>query len=78
MRVQGLPLLALATFRSLMYFNDVWNKSHTHGIPQNAGDADETGRGGPRISVALLCAAAEDDPLSLTCGFKEHILNAHR
>lgn len=55
---------------SLMYFNDVWNKSHTHGIPQNAGDADETGRGGPRISVALLCAAAEDDPLSLTCGFK--------
>lgn len=55
---------------SLMYFNDVWNKSHTHGIPQNAGDADEVGNGGPRISVALLCAAAEDDPLSLTCGFK--------
>ena len=55
---------------SMMFFNDVWNKSHTHGIPQNAGDADETGRGGPRISVALLCAAADEDPLGSVCAFK--------
>ena len=52
---------------SLMYFNDVWNKSHNHGIPANGGDADETGAGGPRISIALLCAAADNDPLSLAC-----------
>ena len=45
---------------SLMYFNDAWNKSHNHGIPVNGGDADADGRGGPRISVALLCAAADD------------------
>ena len=49
---------------SLMYFNDVWNRSHNHGIPINGGDADEHGRGGPRISIALLCAAA-DDPLAV-------------
>lgn len=51
---------------SLMYFNDVWNQSHNHGIPLNAGDGDASGAGGPRISVAMLCAAAED-PLALAC-----------
>ena len=51
---------------SLMYFNDVWNKSHNHGIPINGGDG-ENGAGGPRISIALLCAAADDDPLSMSC-----------
>ena len=50
-----------------MYFNEVWNRSHNHGIPRNAGDADEHGSGGPRISIALLCAAATVDPLSLSC-----------
>ena len=51
----------------LMYFNDVWNRSHNHGVPKNAGDADADGNGGPRISIALLCAAATPDPLSLSC-----------
>ena len=41
----------------LMYFNDVWNKSHTHGIPPHDVGAD--GAGGPRISIALLCAARD-------------------
>ena len=43
-----------------MYFNDVWNRSHNHGIPKDGGDASEDGKGGPRISIAMLCAAADD------------------
>jgi len=35
---------------SAMFFNDKWNTSHTHGIPQMNDPC------GPRISVALLCA----------------------
>jgi hypothetical protein len=35
---------------SAMFFNDKWNMSHTHGIPQMSEPC------GPRISVALLCA----------------------
>ena len=50
-----------------MYLNEVWNRSHNHGIPRDAGDGDETGKGGPRISIALLCAAATPDPLQLSC-----------
>ena len=46
---------------SLMYFNDAWNRSHNHGIPRNAGDADASGAGGPRISIALLCAAGHEE-----------------
>jgi len=49
----------------MMYFNDVWNRSHTHGIPQFGGDASPDGAGGPRISVAMLCAAGAEDPLAL-------------
>jgi hypothetical protein len=45
---------------NLMYFNDVWNRSHNHGIPKDGGDASEDGKGGPRISIAMLCAAADD------------------
>ena len=52
----------------LMYFNDVWNRSHTHGIPRDAGDADDAGTGGPRISIALLCAAADDSEAVCTLG----------
>lgn len=53
---------------NLMYFNDVWNRSHNHGIPANGGDADDAGTGGPRISIALLCAAP-NDPLAV-CAFE--------
>ena len=41
-------------FLDLMYFNDVWNRSYTHGIPPH--DKERDGAGGPRISIALLCA----------------------
>ena len=51
-----------------MYFNDVWNRSHTHGIPAYGGDMDDAGKGGPRISVAMLCAAAFDPDAA--CEFK--------
>ena len=34
-----------------MWFNDVWNKSHTHGVP-----VAKHLPCGPRISIALLCA----------------------
>ena len=45
-----------------------WSRSHTHGIPPYAGD-EEGGAGGPRVSIALLCAAARPaDPLSLDLG----------
>jgi hypothetical protein len=52
---------------SVMYFNDAWNRSHNHGIPRRSGDADEAGTGGPRISIAMLCAAGQVDPLALSC-----------
>lgn len=42
----------------LMYFNDVWNKSHNHGIPPHDQGAD--GPVGPRISIALLCAEGKN------------------
>jgi len=61
---------------SLMYFNDVWNRSHNHGIPINGGDADENGAGGPRISVAMLCSAADDDPLQV-CAFMPKAKNIY-
>eukprot|EP00929_Paragymnodinium_shiwhaense_P107836 TRINITY_DN74193_c0_g1_i1.p1 TRINITY_DN74193_c0_g1~~TRINITY_DN74193_c0_g1_i1.p1 ORF type:complete len:607 (-),score=147.78 TRINITY_DN74193_c0_g1_i1:67-1887(-) len=35
---------------SVTFLNDVWNRSHTHGIPKCEHDC------GPRISVAFLCA----------------------
>mmetsp|Transcript_43045 Transcript_43045/g.93747 ORF Transcript_43045/g.93747 Transcript_43045/m.93747 type:complete len:166 (+) Transcript_43045:1-498(+) len=35
---------------ALMYFNDAWNLTHTHGVPQCTHDC------GPRISIALLCS----------------------
>jgi len=35
-----------------MWFNDVWNKSHTHGVPMAKHLPC-----GPRISIAMLCAA---------------------
>jgi hypothetical protein len=41
----------------LMYFNDVWNKRWTHGIPKH--DFERDGAIGPRISIALLCAEAD-------------------
>lgn len=37
-----------------MYFNDVWNLGHTHGIPQVDAAC------GPRISIACLCAPPEN------------------
>ena len=40
----------------LMYFNNVWNKAWTHGIPKH--DVENDGPIGPRISIALLCAEA--------------------
>ena len=59
-----------------MYFNDVWNKSHTHGIPAYGGDLDADGKGGPRISVAMLCAAGAADPLA-TCDFRPKAKNIY-
>lgn len=48
----------------LMYFNDVWNRSYTHGIPPH--DVERDGVGGPRISIALLCAeSASKDALCI-------------
>jgi len=47
----------------LMYFNDVWNRSYTHGIPPH--DESRDGPGGPRISIALLCA--EPAPKDMLC-----------
>mmetsp|Transcript_44446 Transcript_44446/g.105313 ORF Transcript_44446/g.105313 Transcript_44446/m.105313 type:complete len:547 (-) Transcript_44446:203-1843(-) len=38
-----------------MYFNDVWNRSHTHGIPRVEEPC------GPRISIAFLLGAKESD-----------------
>lgn len=45
----------------VMYFNDAWNRSWTHGVPPHDVDAD--GPCGPRISVALLCAERGDPML---------------
>ena len=42
---------------NLMYFNDVWNREWTHGIPKH--DLKNDGEIGPRISIALLCAEAD-------------------
>ena len=39
----------------LMYFNKPWNRTWTHGIPHHDFEAD--GEIGPRMSIALLCAA---------------------
>eukprot|EP00931_Biecheleriopsis_adriatica_P120767 TRINITY_DN95863_c0_g1_i1.p1 TRINITY_DN95863_c0_g1~~TRINITY_DN95863_c0_g1_i1.p1 ORF type:complete len:526 (+),score=75.72 TRINITY_DN95863_c0_g1_i1:13-1590(+) len=36
-----------------MYFNDVWNQNHTHGIPKMEEDC------GPRISIAFLMGAPD-------------------
>jgi len=60
---------------NLMYFNDVWNRSHTHGIPAYGGDVDDDGKGGPRISIAMLCAAANDP--NAVCEFKPKAKNIY-
>ena len=44
---------------SLVYFNDKWNKSHTHGIPRH--DVEHDGECGARVSFALLCS--DGDPV---------------
>jgi hypothetical protein len=38
----------------VMYFNNDWNRTWSHGIPSH--DYDKDGEVGPRISIALLCA----------------------
>ena len=41
----------------IMYFNKLWNRTWTHGIPHHDYDAD--GDIGPRMSIALLCAEGD-------------------
>mmetsp|Transcript_63271 Transcript_63271/g.137650 ORF Transcript_63271/g.137650 Transcript_63271/m.137650 type:complete len:557 (-) Transcript_63271:10-1680(-) len=47
---QGCRCLRWMHSGSSMYFNDLWNSSHSHGVPPARESC------GPRISVALLCA----------------------
>jgi len=49
-----------------MWFNDVWNTAHTHGVPKI-----EAGEGGcgPRISIAMLCAPKA--PPQMACRIDE-------
>ena len=67
--VRGLlvrPLAALGL--ASMYFNEVWNRSHNHGIPRNAwATRTSTARAGRESGSRCCVPVATVDPLSLSC-----------